>query len=339
MTQKGTTREEIPEHFLKGKQTAAAQFLAVVKPVTFAAFAASTRPEQNVVGVGIGYKITKGKVTSGRCVRLYVERKLAKGAISSQFLLPETIAGVPTDVIETGRFRALRVAVPITQRRLRPAKPGCSVGFQFTSAKANFVMAGTLGAIVEANGVLFILSNNHVLADENSLPAGSPIFQPGLLDQGDPAHDQIARLTRFIALQAGPQNKVDCAIAEVLDRETVRATFLARVGRLRSKLSISAVEGMRVHKVGRTTGYTTGTVFDVSADVTVTYEMGQVVFQDQVLIQGTAGMFSDAGDSGSLIVDRATQRVTALLFAGSPSHTIANHISDVLAQLSVSMVI
>ena len=36
-------------------------------------------------------------------------------------------------------------------------------------------MAGTFGAIVEAGGKLFILSNNHVLANENALPLGSPL--------------------------------------------------------------------------------------------------------------------------------------------------------------------
>jgi hypothetical protein len=38
-----------------------------------------------------------------------------------------------------------------------------------------------------------------------------------------------------------------------------------------------------------------------------------------------------------LIVDRKTGRATGLLFAGSASHTIANHIEDVLAALQVSL--
>ena len=95
---------------------------------------------------------------------------------------------------------------------------------------------------------------------------------------------------------------------------------------------------MRVAKVGRTTGYTTGLVFDLSADVRVEYELGVLIFQDQLLIRGSTGMFSDSGDSGSVIVDRTTHRATALLFAGSASHTIANPLAEVLAQLGVSMV-
>lgn len=90
---------------------------------------------------------------------------------------------------------------------------------------------------------------------------------------------------------------------------------------------------MRVEKVGRTTGYTTGTVFDVSADVNVEYNLGMLTFQDQILVRGNGGRFSDHGDSGSVIVDRTTKRATGLLFAGSASHTIANPLVDVLAQL------
>jgi hypothetical protein len=160
-----------------------------------------------------------------------------------------------------------------------------------------------------------------------------------LLDQGNPNSDRIAMLTRLIALRAGQPNAADCAIAEILNSKTVSAAFLAKVGRLRSPEPIAATEGMRVHKVGRTTGYTTGVVFDVSADVKVEYDLGILTFQDQILIRGTSGMFSDRGDSGSVIVDRTTRRATALLFAGSPSHTVANPLAEVLAQLEVSMVI
>ena len=35
------------------------------------ALAASTRPRHNVVGIGIGHKVMKGKVTATRAVRIY----------------------------------------------------------------------------------------------------------------------------------------------------------------------------------------------------------------------------------------------------------------------------
>jgi hypothetical protein len=56
------------------------------------------------------------------------------------------------------------------------------------------------------------------------------------------------------------------------------------------------------------------------------------------MIVGLDGQpFSDSGDSGSLILDRATQRAVGLLFAGSSTHTVANHIGVVLAALKITL--
>ena len=96
---------------------------------------------------------------------------------------------------------------------------------------------------------------------------------------------------------------------------------------------------MRVHKHGRTTGYTQGKIMDIAADVNVQYDFGVARFVEQIVIVGDSGSFSDSGDSGSLIVDRKTRRATGLLFAGSGSHTIANPISEVLTALGVTLVV
>jgi hypothetical protein len=58
-----------------------------------------------------------------------------------------------------------------------------------------------------------------------------------------------------------------------------------------------------------------------------------------MIIVGDSGSFSDAGDSGSLIVRRTGNRATGLLFAGSASHTIANHIGKVLTAFGVTLVV
>ena len=63
----------------------------------------------SVVGVGIGYKISGGKLTNRRAIRIYVDRKLPPDVVPQQFMLPEKIDGIEADVVETGRFRALAV--------------------------------------------------------------------------------------------------------------------------------------------------------------------------------------------------------------------------------------
>src|SRR5262249_40867995 len=111
------------------------------------ALAVSTRPRQNVTGVGIGRKIKGGADTGRDCVRIYVERKVPADGLTPEDRLPASIAGVETDVIETGRLTAF-IGVAASgftgRRRLRPAEPGCSIGFQL----AGGAMAGTFGALV-----------------------------------------------------------------------------------------------------------------------------------------------------------------------------------------------
>ena len=216
---------------------------------------------------------------------------------------------------------------------MRPAQPGCSVGF--ADPNGQFTMAGTFGALVQdANGV-YILSNNHVLADEGQLPIGSAIYQPGLLDGGDPNTDQIAQLTNFVALQPGVLNSVDCAVAAVGDPADVSNSIL-QIGPPQG--AGAATMDMTVQKFGRTTGYSAGQITSIDTDVTVQYETGKFSFGGQIIVVGLDGQaFSGAGDSGSLIVERTTNLAVGLLFAGSASHTIANHITDVLTVLNVTL--
>jgi hypothetical protein len=326
------------------KKSLSTRYLAKVATETVSTFAASAsiRPAQNVVGVGVGSKFTDGKETSTKCVRFYVADKIHKDALPARNLLPDRVDGVPTDVIVTGKFGLFSTASSNKLRR-RPVRPGTSIGFEFPPPKDNFVMAGTFGAVVSSGGKRFILSNNHVLAENGLIALGAPIFQPGLLDGGKAATDQVAALTRLIEIKEAGTNKVDCALAEFRMATPVNPRHMRNVGTLGSTAPIAAAVNMLVMKTGRTTGHTRGKIFDIAADVNVPYEDKNgnefvATFANQIIIVGTPGSFSTNGDSGSLIVDRTTKRATGLLFAGSASHTIANHIEDVLAALGVTLV-
>ena len=84
-----------------------------------------------------------------------------------------------------------RAALPWYQKMTRPLRIGASIGhFKIT--------AGTLGAFVRSrdDGSVLILSNNHVLANENKAKKGDHILQPGDFDGGqDP----------------GPQGRASCS--------------------------------------------------------------------------------------------------------------------------------
>src|SRR5262249_43918032 len=116
------TRHELSAELINAKQTAIEQLLAPGRaPHLVCSWAVRTHPRHNVVGVGIGRKIKRGRTLRVPCVRIYVDRKVPRGSLSSDRLLPERVDGVLTDVIEIGRFRAFMPAAPAGQKRLRPA--------------------------------------------------------------------------------------------------------------------------------------------------------------------------------------------------------------------------
>jgi Peptidase family S64 len=327
------SRISIPNKLITAKRRAMKYFSPKGAP-TLTAVAARSDPKHNLVGIGIGHKLVKGKSTGRHSIRFYVESKLHESVIPKGFLLPKKINGTRTDVIETGRFVAL---VPRQRRRLRPVRPGCSIGCQ---PKPGAVMAATFGAIVVKDGKYYILSNNHVLAAENKLPSGSPIFQPGLRDKNAPGQDRVAKLSHFIKLKVRGSNKVDCAIAALLPKTEWNPTVLPRVKKLKSGIPIAAAAGMVVEKVGRSTGYTTGTIEDVNLTLKVGYDLGTLTFVDQILIKGHGKKaFGEGGDSGSLVVERKSKKPVGLMFGGgSGLYALANHLSDVVERLGVTIV-
>jgi hypothetical protein len=134
----------------------------------------------NVVATGVGYKETGGERTSTLSIVCSVKKKVDAGQLSSQDLVPAAVAGIPTDVVQTGVIRALQVPTD----RFRPAPGGVSVGHVA-------ITAGTLGCWVTKNGQKVILSNNHVLANSNDAEIGDPILQPGPFDGGNFPQDTL----------------------------------------------------------------------------------------------------------------------------------------------------
>jgi hypothetical protein len=316
----------------------------------------------NVHAVGIGRKVVDGKPTRERAVRLYVVQKLPASLLSANALLPSEIHGIPTDVIESPpafaaprrrvrhrrRHRAHHRSAPPPHRavacsahrqeRIRPVIAGVSVAHRD-------VTAGTIAYFCRDPGSssLLLLSNNHVLANVNRGAPGDPILQPGPADGGGPG-DQIATLKRFVRihLDGRTPNLADCAVGE-LSRNVAVTVEVCTVGAVRG--TTAPVEGDRVRKHGRTTGYTEGVVTDESYDALVGmgFEDPSIValFQDQLRIAVAPGSraFGLGGDSGSLIVMQATPKAAGLYFAGPEdgSYGVANHIAAVLDALGVEL--
>lgn len=217
----------------------------------------------------------------------------------------------------------------------RPVPIGVSIGNVATCS------AGTLGARVTKGGKVYILSNNHVLAEENEADIGSDIIQPGRYDTDPqcsiPADSHIADLAEFVPISFSGNNTVDAAIASTTTGDVGTETFSGGYGEPSSTTG-SATVNMAVQKCGRTTSCTTGTVSSIDATIDVQYSGGVARFVNQVVISGSKGPFSKAGDSGSLIVTNNTSATpVALLFAGSNTITVGNPINAVLSSLGIQI--
>jgi hypothetical protein len=115
------------------------------------------------------------------------------------------------------------------------------------------------------------------------------------------------------------------------------AAFVAGAGAVAGVRRRALVPGDPVHKVGRTTGLTFGTVLAVHATVAVDYSWiglpeGTAWYREQIV---TSPM-SAYGDSGALLLD-AAGLAAGLLFGGSLTCTLFNPINAVLEILGVAL--
>lgn len=286
-----------------------------------------------VVGTAVGL-LPNGQPA----VRIFLTRPDVAG-------VPSALDGLPVAAQVTGQF----VAYSDPTTRLRPAPVGFSVGHPA-------ITAGTIGArVVDAGGNVYVLSNNHVLANGNAAALGDPAFQPGPFDGGTAA-DQIGTLFAFQAIDfsAGGANTIDAAIALSSAAELGNATptddgYGTPGGAIFGDANQdglfddkNALLGLTVQKYGRTTKLTRGQITGINATVTICYEpffifcLKSARFVDQLIIE--PGSFSGGGDSGSLLVtDDQNKNPVALLFAGSATQTIANRIDLVLTHFGVSV--
>jgi len=287
----------------------------------------------NVVGFGVGEKITDESITGEMCVKVFVAKKFPKSRISRSDLIPKSLDGVSTDVEEIGYPKRFALENRV---RHRPLVAGVSMGLGRDSVPVGF--AGTFGLVVRDRqnaAKLYALSNNHVLADENRVAIGAKVLQPGTLDGGK-ASDHISGLSAFIPLKFdNRRNYSDAAIA-FLDVMSVAPSILGigtPTGAARPLLN------MVVRKAGRTTGLTEGIIRAVNSDIfDIEYEQGPVRVDDCIVIRASMAnkSFSKPGDSGSAIVN-AQGKIVGLLFAGSDVVTFATPINRILNHFKVKV--
>ncbi len=227
----------------------------------------------------------------------------------------------------------------------------------------NDCCGGTLGALVQdQNKDLYILSNNHVLAESDQARAGDTIVQPALIDLNcNPQAGRPVGSLRYVVPLESARTNVDAALAAATPAVDPGGGILQLGSPANGQLSPAApaagsgevltasqLNQLRVVKSGRTTGLTCSTVntIDLSVQVDYYYDCAETrpsytkTYTNQIGIPGAG--FADSGDSGALVLDSSNAQPVGLFFAsgggaGNDSDngfSVANPIQDVLAELS-----
>jgi hypothetical protein len=352
-------------------------------------------PTNGIIGIGVGKKSTGAlDDDSSFCVTGFVQRKLTRKQLKAR-AIPEfsssftAISGsrpeqqaLEIDVVDAGSTFSATPKLRVDRSQRGPyGGPPPSVDLQKkfeatrggigitnpAGAYPEYLSVGTLGFIVcDPQERLYLVSNNHVIANENDARKGNVIVQPGTLDLTDTELDlmdtlarlrnqlRIAKLSAWVDIEFPtstqvPFNEVDCAIAEI-EQNRRSVTEVARIGLggvsrgLGPDYRVDADSGRvagstRVYKAGRTTGWTEGEVVALNVLTDVEYGAGVARFRNQIAIKPTAdntGPFSDSGDSGSGIYNQA-HKLVALLFAGSATRTLANPARKVMSALESAL--
>ena len=277
-----------------------------------------------MVGVGIAEHRIDGQPTGRPALHVLIDRsKKTRGSLPTL-----TANGLPIVYEVVGEIRP--AASP--RQRFRPAFGGVSIA----PVARNY--SGTLGCVVQANGVRYILSCNHVLADCNTLPRGAAISQPSVYDGGQPS-DVIANLSYFVPLVFGGLSPANAAIAAVAPGVTVDPRILRGSGAMEALVApvLQPMTGLTVRKSGRTTGDTQGSVRSIGLTVKINFaQAGVATVSNLFSVEGTsaAPVFAAPGDSGALVATASANQPVGMVVATGTSGTPATYASSMVAILN-----
>lgn len=214
-----------------------------------------------------------------------------------------------------------------------------------TIAGGHFVI-GTLGCfVILSNGDTALLSNNHVVAGENRGVRGTDrITHPG--SGTFLAADHVATLTDYVNIVSSASgvtpatgtvnfNDIDAGVATLQPNVIHHQRYLPSRHVPAPSGTVPPAVHDHVFKIGRTTGLTHGIITSITAVVgPIPYASGPTWFRRAITIEGVNGtMFSDHGDSGSIVIKESTGEVIGLLYAGNGVDTFVCPINAVLTAL------
>jgi hypothetical protein len=306
----------------------------------------------NVVGYGVGYKRTRGKLNRSEPVAVFfVTRKVARDKLAPKDRLPKWInvgsKRVATDVVRLPRFRFTADA-SANCKKMRPVEMGAQIGI-CVPTKDDQLSWGTAGAMVNDKKTPipnhFMLSAAHVMYG-----TGHDVIEPSHESGGhNPDFNQRKQSPPVVLELIGSTilpafGGIDAELAEVSQQ-----TSPAIIGLGRPQRPVAPTLGLPVQKSGAKTGVTMGEVGASSVAVfnSLTEWMWKRPYAYEIfgnrgkpgsamrgLFIVTPKDFGDKGDSGALIIagpDKALDNFVDSKFSKLPDstrHALAKSLSN-----------
>gem|GEM_PF-1907799 len=194
----------------------------------------------------------------------------------------------------------------------------------------------------------YMLSCNHVFANENNATGPDQMDQPGRYDVSCGSSGAIGKLHAWNYIDHNHNNYYDAALAECnpglsggWNPEMSQDAWYTPSNP--STIPAPTV-GTKVTKVGRTTGHTQGTIAGINVTIRVSYTNYTATFIDQIYV--ASGSFIQAGDSGSMMCTDGSSsgdgsgvyKPIGLNFAGSTSSSFANRMDYIAHDFGLSFV-
>jgi hypothetical protein len=223
--------------------------------------------------------------------------------------IPPLVTGFNLAVIRTGDFEGLQAHAGDSIAPVDPPRYNIPQ-----------IAAGTLGLVAKtANNSQFLVSSNHVLANNKRTLAATNVRDPGLYDATGNGGDAIAASADCVLLTAPPwplrartadRNPADCAWAKLN----------ADINPLPPGVTPPAAPvtcGTPVSKFGRTTGSTPSNIRFRRWCGFIDFTFGTFYFAGQLATYDLAGgdPFAQPGDSGSLALVSNTHTGVGLVSA------------------------
>jgi hypothetical protein len=202
--------------------------------------------DSNVVGVGYGFKKSKGSLTGKQSIIFTVKEKKNISELNTEDILPSTIevngVNIETDVV-VGSFKSIAsacegsFAAPSNNSRFRPIMGGVSIENFEESAALGYGTMGLLAVDSNTNSVVG-LTNGHVIIKDQFICSdrsfsflrensyNQNIVQP----ENGSISDTVGKVKRYLPLKNNGYNYADAAIFTIKKEDITSSGSINQVG-------------------------------------------------------------------------------------------------------------